>query len=480
MRTRYALAAAGAAAVALVLAADLAPLRAGVDTPPFAVTVPFDPYTVIIGPGAGASLQSGSSTNTLGGYMAGGAITTNTYNTLYGYKAGVNFTGTSSNHALTAFGAGASVTTGADNVFFGADAGNNDEGTGPITGVNNNGFGTHTLGHLGSGSFNLAIGNESMVGCGAWSGVPSCPLLTGGSNIGEGAGSLGNIQGAAYENQANGYNAGAKLTTGYQNIFLGAYSGANSVTTGYLNILIGRDVRVPSDTGNGQLNIGNLITGAGMMQGGTPPSGGTVNIAGTLTLGTPLAGQQGGTGGGSGTAYVSVNGANEVDFLNAVNGNYVFKAFGGYGGSYLVAQGGGGSTLQLYNGASAGLTQIGATGETTELIGQQVPVAAKTTNYALLATDSGTCFDNAAASGEVDFTLPTPAPGLNYCFVVATAQTLKIITPSGTNIAIDTSNSASGGNITASSAFASVTLVALNTTQWATRAVSSPSSWTVH
>jgi hypothetical protein len=49
----------------LLLAGYLAPLRAGVDAPPFSVTVPFDPYTVLIGPGAGAALQSGSSQNTL-------------------------------------------------------------------------------------------------------------------------------------------------------------------------------------------------------------------------------------------------------------------------------------------------------------------------------------------------------------------------------------------------------------------------------
>src|SRR5277367_6398139 len=110
MSARYALA---AAAVALLLAVASAPLRAGVDTPPFSVTVPFDPYTVILGPGAGGSLQSGLSTNTLGGYQAGGAIMTSTYNALYGYQAGANFTGTVSNHALSAFGAGAglSVTT---------------------------------------------------------------------------------------------------------------------------------------------------------------------------------------------------------------------------------------------------------------------------------------------------------------------------------------------------------------------------------
>jgi hypothetical protein len=196
MRTRYAWAAAGAAAAALVLAADLTPLRAGVDTPPFAVTVPFDPYTVVL-PGAGSLLQSGSSQNTLGGIGSGGSAATTTYNTGWGYKTLAQ----SLSHAGTAVGAGAGASVGGpgadDNSFFAADAGNNDDNTGLITGTNNLGSGVHSLGHLGSGSQNVATGNESMVGCGTWSGVPSCPLLSGSGNTATGDHTLAYIQGAA-------------------------------------------------------------------------------------------------------------------------------------------------------------------------------------------------------------------------------------------------------------------------------------------
>jgi hypothetical protein len=283
MKTRYAVTIGSAVVGALALASLVAPLRAGIDVPPFAVGVPFDPYTIVL-PGAGGSLTSGSSQNTFGGVGAGGATTTNTYSTSWGFKAGSG----GNNHAVTSIGAGAGAANNADdNSFFAADAGNNDDGTGLITGVDIFCAGVHSCGHMGSGGFNTATGNESMVGCGTWFGVPSCPLLAGGFNTADGAGTLANIQGAAYENFAGGYNAGAKLTEGCQNIFLGPYAGANSVTLGCLNILIGRDMRVPSDTGNGQLNIGNLITGTGLTQGGSYTNG-TVTIYGSLTTQSTL------------------------------------------------------------------------------------------------------------------------------------------------------------------------------------------------
>jgi hypothetical protein len=357
MKTRYLLAAATAAAGALLAVASLAPLRAGVDAPPFTVAVPFDPYTIIVGPGAGTSLQSGETQNTLGGYEAGGALTTNTYNTGWGYKA----LGQSTAHAGTGIGAGAGYSVGPgadDSTFIGADAGNNDDGTGLITGVDNLGAGVHTLGHLGSGAFNVAVGNESMVGCGTWVGVPSCPLLTGSSNTGIGNYTLENIQGAAAENTATGYSAGSALTTGCENVFDGSYAG-DIVTTGCLDIMIGRAVNPPSATTGNYLNIGNLIQGTGLTQGGAPANG-AVTIYGSLSL--------------NGGAGLDFNGAaitapsTEIDLLNSAGGRIAALNTSAPGATtcYPILSGGGGAASYIYvagSCATGGTLTLGASGQ---------------------------------------------------------------------------------------------------------------------
>lgn len=323
-------------------------------------------------------------TVTIGGRGACALVASNTYNTCYGYNAGATFVGTGGgNHALSAFGAGAAgtVTTGADNIAFGADAMNNDDASGSVTGSNNLAAGVHALGHLTSGSANVAIGNESMVGCGNWVGFPAC-LLTGSSNTGLGQYTLQNITGAAAENTALGFSAGGLLTTGTQNIFVGSSAGANSVTTGSLNILIGRDVRVPSSTASSQLNIGNLITGTGLTQGGSAASG-AVTIAGSLTSsgavlgtvtsstwnGTQIGHVYGGTDSTASTAYVTVNSTNEIDFFQSNGTSQIFKAIAG-GSAYVVVQGGGGATAQVYAGGSSGSTgtlQLGISGQTVSV-----------------------------------------------------------------------------------------------------------------
>jgi hypothetical protein len=480
---RYALVVAGAAAVVLLLGIDLTPLRAGVDSPPFSVTVPFDPYTVVL-PGAGGSLRSGSSQNTLGpGYMAGGAITTNTYDTCGGYKSCANYTGTSSNHAITAWGAGSglSVTTAPDGIFIGADAGNNDDGTGYITGPDLVGIGVHTLGHTSTAGQSVALGNESMVGCGTWSGVPGCPLLTGGGHTALGDETLAYIQGAATADTAAGASACKNLTTGNNMVCIGALTGT-TVQTSSNGILIGNPSHladVPSDPTNDYLSIGGAggITGilGTSLQLNVPVTAGTWN-------GTSIGTSYGGTGSTASTAVVRANGATEVDIVNSNGGRIATFNTSDSGATTCdpVLSGGGGTVVTLNADNGGGTGTCGGTSGTVQVKGQQSVVVAKTANYTVTPNDSGNVFSNAAATGEVDFTLPTPVAGFSYTFVVAAAQTLKVITPSGTNIAIDTSNSASGGNITASAVYTSITLVAISTTQWVTRAAGNAGSWTVH
>lgn len=58
----------------------------------------------------------------------------------------------------------------------------------------------------------------------------------------------------------------------------------------------------------------------------------------------------------------------------------------------------------------------------------------KTANYTILATDNFTLFDNTAASGEVDLTLPPIANGYYFALRAQAAQTFKFISNETGNI----------------------------------------------
>jgi hypothetical protein len=363
-------------------------------------------YNTAVGYRASGMNTSGGE-NTAMGYQALYSNSTTTYSTAVGYSAGSQNVA----HALTAVGAGAgaNVSTGSDNSAFGADAMNNDDSSGFTTGVDNLALGVHSLGHLSSGSFNDAIGNEAMVGCGTWSGMaaPSC-LLTGSNNTGVGQSALQNIQGAASENTAIGYSAGGMLTTGTQNIFIGSYTGLNSITTGSLNILIGRDMRAASSSGSNQLNIGNLIQGTGLTQGGAGANG-TVTIYGSLALnggfslggnaitsaswnGNSIGTSYGGTGSTGSTTYLTANGTNEMDILNSSGSRIAsFATSAGGSSAYPTLAAGGGSIAQVYGngnateldlfsrGSGAGTVKVGLNGDTIVLNGTSGNVGIGTT-----------------------------------------------------------------------------------------------------
>lgn len=57
----------------------------------------------------------------------------------------------------------------------------------------------------------------------------------------------------------------------------------------------------------------------------------------------------------------------------------------------------------------------------------KVNVLAKTADYTVKASESGTFFTDYGAAGTVDFTLPAAADGLNYHFYSVAAGALKVI-----------------------------------------------------
>ena len=93
-------------------------------------------------------------------------------------------------------------------------------------------------------------------------------------------------------------------------------------------------------------------------------------------------------------------------------------------------------------------------------------VTAKTSNYTVLNTDTGTTFTNTGAAGTVNFTLPTAAAGLWYTFYRDADFTVQATAAASTTIRVAGSVSASAGNVTLDAVGSSVTLIAISTTQW--------------
>lgn len=110
--------------------------------------------------------------------------------------------------------------------------------------------------------------------------------------------------------------------------------------------------------------------------------------------------------------------------------------------------------------------------------GSASAVSAKTTDYAVLAGDSGTIFTNTGASGTVVFTLPaSPTNGLWYEFHITAAQSVDIKT--GTAVLIyanAAATTATTGKLTKSTVG---TVIQLNYNGVAWMGVGQSGTWTV-
>lgn len=110
---------------------------------------------------------------------------------------------------------------------------------------------------------------------------------------------------------------------------------------------------------------------------------------------------------------------------------------------------------------------------------------AKTSNFSVLAGQSGGFLNNTAAVGEVDFTLPAcSTSGYYYTFYIDNAQIEKVIASGGAKIRNAATLSAANGNITAAITGNSVTLQCLGTSgadsvaEWNTTAIIG--TWTIN
>jgi hypothetical protein len=88
------------------------------------------------------------------------------------------------------------------------------------------------------------------------------------------------------------------------------------------------------------------------------------------------------------------------------------------------------------------------------------PVAVSATD------DKNKVFTNQGATGAVTFNLPSATAGLSFTFIVQDADGIVINAAAGDTIRIGTLVTAPGGSVTSTVIGSSVTLVAINTTEW--------------
>lgn len=169
------------------------------------------------------------------------------------------------------------------NTACGAVAGTN------ITGTNNSAFGNTALNILTTGIFNTGVGYQAgfellsgsyatIVGATAMFGNGGAQT-TGNQNTAIGYAAMYGCQGACGLNTALGSNAGSAITTGSNNLYLGANVGTVTQQTGSNNILIGTSNvtdTIASGTIN-ELNVNKIIIDYATLPtvtsgGGTSPS----------------------------------------------------------------------------------------------------------------------------------------------------------------------------------------------------------------
>lgn len=212
-------------------------------------------------------LRAGTSTleNTFVGFGAGHSNTTGVQNTVNGYDALYDNT-TGTGNTANGYAALYNDTTGNDNTATGLDALDFNS-----TGSYNTADGFSAL-VFDSGSSNAAVGFEAANGGTLYQNQGGTYL---GSESGVDAGNNSDF------NTFVGYRSGYNVTTGFDNILIGANPdyGGDHLTTGANDICIGFNCILPGGTSaTNQLSIGNIIFGTGL----TATSSST-SIPGTLT-----------------------------------------------------------------------------------------------------------------------------------------------------------------------------------------------------
>ena len=196
--------------------------------------------------------------------------------------------------------------------------------------------------------------------------------------------------------------------------------------------------------------------------GGNLTTTGDVTIAGGLEV----------TGGITGTNVLTTGN-------QTVGGVKTFTDTGTFSGAVTVGGGYGstGCTLSAAgvlqcNGAATIDGAATVTGALTAAsVSAKVPVLAKTANYAVLATDTGSTIKS---TGSITMTLPAAAAGLHYCVVNYDGGDLTLDVTDAADVFLNEVNSP-GERVTNTTAYDSICVTAIDAVNWLT--ISSLGTW---
>jgi hypothetical protein len=272
-------------------------------------------------------------------------------------------------------GSGTISTPGLDNIgatttfpSLSGGIGNSAFGIGTLnaltSGIDNAAFGNGASGHLTTGAGSVAIGNGAL-------GTNTTGLSS--TAVGDDAlGSFNDTGSGTDNNTAIGNSAGASLTTGTGNIFLGV---GGNITTGSSNILIGNSLANTTATTSNQLDIADYIYGSDVA-GGTVTLNGTLNAINGLQINGVPVGSGGGVTAVTGTAPIASSGGTTP----AISLNASGVTAGSYTSANLTITAQGLITAASNGSGGSGITSA-YTQTTNATIGSSITLGCPTTGY---------------------------------------------------------------------------------------------------
>lgn len=208
---------------------------------------------------------------------------------------------------------------------------------------------------------------------------------------------------------------------------------------------VGGDLAVTGDATLAGLTVTGGVTGTNVLVTGNQ------TIAGIKTFSTPAVLSGGITGPLSVTGPTAVATATPAAVVNNLGAaNNAFEVRDAATPVFVVGQ--------------AGAVAAG-------LVNSSIPVLAKTSSYAVTAADTGAIIKS---SGSITMTLPAAVVGLNYCLYNYDGGDLTIDFTDTADVALNEVNSP-GDRVTNTTAFDSICLIAIDTTNWVT--ISSLGTW---
>ncbi len=228
---------------------------------------------------------------------------------------------------------------------------------------------------------------------------------------------------------------------------------------------------------------------------GTGTTTGTVTIGGagaqTLEIGTGAAAKTVNVGSTNTTSTTTINSGSGGILLNKNNNQPTEIGTGTTTGAITIG-GAGAQTISVGSGAAAKTVTVGSTNTTStttinagsgkiNLVGAVAGNGASALTGMLVSVDndadgkaggditvamSGSTFTNALAGGAAAWVLPPAAAGLEYTFVVMAAQELRITPAAGDQINVGGSAGAAAEYFYSSTVGHSITLTAVDGTNW--------------